>query len=114
MNDQGDCVQALDRWEDRLENIWEGKPYDILDAALADTVQRFPVHIQPFKDMIGGMRIDLVKGRYRSFDELYEYMYRYTSQMCVEITTLQIVEKIGKMKEGGEAVLCKRSRLSFA
>lgn len=72
----GSCVQALDRWEERLENIWEGKPYDILDAALADTVQKFPVHIQPFRDMIGGMRIDLVKSRYNSFDELYEYMYR--------------------------------------
>ena len=69
-------VQALDRWEERLENIWEGRPYDILDAALADTVSRFPVHIQPFRDMIGGMRIDLVKSRYETFDELYEYMYR--------------------------------------
>ena len=69
-------AQALDRWEERLENIWEGRPYDILDAALADTVSRFPVHIQPFRDMIGGMRIDLVKSRYETFDELYEYMYR--------------------------------------
>ena len=73
-------LQALDRWEERLENIWEGKPYDILDAALADTVARFPVHIQPFRDMIGGMRIDLIKSRYRSFEELYEYMYRCASQ----------------------------------
>lgn len=72
-------VQALDRWEERLENIWEGRPYDILDAALADTVARFPVHIQPFRDMIGGMRIDLVKSRYETFDELYEYMYRLSS-----------------------------------
>ena len=70
------CLQALDRWEERLEMIWEGKPYDILDAALADTVARFPVHIQPFRDMIGGMRIDLIKSRYRNFEELYEYMYR--------------------------------------
>lgn len=73
-------MQALDRWEERLENIWEGKPYDILDAALADTVQKFPVHIQPFRDMIGGMRIDLVKSRYETFDELYEYMYRYAAR----------------------------------
>lgn len=34
------------------------------------------MHIQPFRDMIGGMRIDLVKSRYKTFDELYEYMYR--------------------------------------
>ena len=33
-------------------------PYDVLDAALADTVARFPVDIVPFKDMVrnGGGR----------------------------------------------------------
>lgn len=43
------CAQALDRWENRLEAIFEGRPYDALDAALTDTVARFPVHIQPFR-----------------------------------------------------------------
>ncbi|EPS61879.1 phytoene synthase, partial [Genlisea aurea] len=39
---------ALDRWEDRLEDIFRGRPFDMLDAALADTVSRFPVDIQVF------------------------------------------------------------------
>lgn len=55
--------QALDRWEERLEGIFDGRPYDILDAALSDTVSQYPVHIQPFRDMIDGMRMDLVKSR---------------------------------------------------
>lgn len=42
----GRVPQALDRWEDRLEALFDGRPYDILDAALTDTVARFPVHIQ--------------------------------------------------------------------
>uniref|UniRef100_A0A1D1ZPA4 15-cis-phytoene synthase n=1 Tax=Auxenochlorella protothecoides TaxID=3075 RepID=A0A1D1ZPA4_AUXPR len=67
---------ALDRWEERLEAIFENKPYDAFDAALADTVQRFPLHIQPFRDMIGGMRMDLEKSRYETYDELYDYCYR--------------------------------------
>ncbi|PWZ13760.1 Phytoene synthase, chloroplastic [Zea mays] len=62
---------ALDRWESRLEDIFAGRPYDMLDAALSDTVARFP----PFRDMIEGMRMDLKKSRYRSFDELYLYCY---------------------------------------
>ncbi|KAG6550895.1 hypothetical protein Mapa_007509 [Marchantia paleacea] len=66
---------ALDRWEERLEDIFRGQPYDMLDAALADTVARFPVDIQPFRDMIDGMRMDLVKSRYNNFDELYLYCY---------------------------------------
>mmetsp|Transcript_10334 Transcript_10334/g.24825 ORF Transcript_10334/g.24825 Transcript_10334/m.24825 type:complete len:430 (+) Transcript_10334:216-1505(+) len=68
--------EALDQWENRLEAIFEGRPADIIDAALCDTLSRFPVDIQPFRDMVDGMRMDLVKPRYRTFDELYEYCYR--------------------------------------
>eukprot|EP00252_Welwitschia_mirabilis_P007556 TRINITY_DN1901_c0_g2_i3.p1 TRINITY_DN1901_c0_g2~~TRINITY_DN1901_c0_g2_i3.p1 ORF type:complete len:225 (+),score=23.41 TRINITY_DN1901_c0_g2_i3:750-1424(+) len=47
----------------------------MLDAALSHTVTKFPVDIQPFRDMIEGMRMDLRKSRYRNFDELYLYCY---------------------------------------
>lgn len=66
---------ALDRWEARLEDIFRGRPFDMLDAALSDTVCNFPVDIQPFRDMIEGMRMDLWKSRYKDFDELYLYCY---------------------------------------
>ncbi|KAI7734280.1 hypothetical protein M8C21_012183 [Ambrosia artemisiifolia] len=67
--------KALDRWESRLEDLFNGRPFDMLDAALSDTVYKFPVDIQPFKDMIEGMRMDLRKSRYKTFDELYLYCY---------------------------------------
>lgn len=38
--------QALDRWESRLEDLFQGRPFDMLDAALSDTVTQFPVDIQ--------------------------------------------------------------------
>uniref|UniRef100_A0A1J3K0S6 15-cis-phytoene synthase n=1 Tax=Noccaea caerulescens TaxID=107243 RepID=A0A1J3K0S6_NOCCA len=66
---------ALDRWEARLEDLFRGRPFDMLDAALADTVARYPVDIQPFRDMIEGMRMDLRKSRYKNFDDLYLYCY---------------------------------------
>ncbi|KAI5059028.1 hypothetical protein GOP47_0025347 [Adiantum capillus-veneris] len=66
---------ALNRWEQRLEDLFRGRPYDMLDAALADTVAMFPIDIQPFRDMIEGMRMDLIKTRYENFDELYLYCY---------------------------------------
>ncbi|KAG0516354.1 hypothetical protein BDA96_10G354900 [Sorghum bicolor] len=66
---------ALDRWEKRLEDLFAGRPYDMLDAALSDTISRFPIDIQPFRDMIEGMRSDLRKTRYNNFDELYMYCY---------------------------------------
>ncbi|KAL8229273.1 hypothetical protein R6Q57_014173 [Mikania cordata] len=67
--------KALDRWESRLEDLFNGRAFDMLDAALSDTVSKFPVDIQPFKDMIDGMRMDLRKSRYANFDELYLYCY---------------------------------------
>ncbi|XP_075510446.1 phytoene synthase 2, chloroplastic [Primulina tabacum] len=66
---------ALDRWESRLDDIFRGRPFDMLDAALSDTISKFPVDIQPFRDMIEGMRMDLRKSRYANFDELYLYCY---------------------------------------
>ncbi|KAG5589867.1 hypothetical protein H5410_040381 [Solanum commersonii] len=63
--------QALDRWEARLEDIFNGRQFDMLDAALSNTVSRFP----PFRDMVEGMRMDLWKSRYINFDELYIYCY---------------------------------------
>ncbi|KAL5977204.1 hypothetical protein ACLOJK_021546 [Asimina triloba] len=66
---------ALDQWEERLNGLFEGRPYDMFDAALSDTVSKFPVDIQPFKDMIEGMRLDMRKSRYENFDELYLYCY---------------------------------------
>lgn len=67
--------KALDRWEQRLNDLFEGRPYDMYDAALSITVSKYPVDIQPFKDMINGMRMDLKKSRYKDFDELYLYCY---------------------------------------
>lgn len=66
---------ALDRWEQRLEDLFHGRPYDMLDAALSDTVLKYPVDIQPFRDMIEGMRMDLTKSCYKNFNELYLYCY---------------------------------------
>ncbi|PON65199.1 Squalene/phytoene synthase [Parasponia andersonii] len=67
--------EVLDRWEERLQDIFDGCPYDMLDAALTDTVFKFPLDSKPFRDMIEGMRMDTKKCRYESFQELYLYCY---------------------------------------
>lgn len=37
---------VLDRWEERLYDIFNGRPFDMLDAALSDTVHNFPLDIK--------------------------------------------------------------------
>ncbi|GKV21768.1 hypothetical protein SLEP1_g31716 [Rubroshorea leprosula] len=72
-------TSVLDRWEERLHDIFNGRPYDMLDAALTDAVFKFPLDIKPFRDMIEWMRMDIHKRRYQNFQELYLYCYCVTS-----------------------------------
>jgi phytoene/squalene synthetase len=92
-------VQALNKWEERLEAIFEGRPYDNLDAALTDTANRFPVHIQPFRDMIDGMRSDLVKPRYHTYDELYEYCYKVAGTVALMVMPVMGLDPVYKVRQ---------------
>lgn len=83
----------LEDWTDRLEEVWRGQPRDALDLALVDVRQRFPsLPIRPFRDMIGGMVMDVPgmgKNRYETFEELEEYCYRVAG--TVGLMTLPIL-----------------------
>jgi phytoene synthase len=37
---------VLDRWEERLQDIFDGFPYDMLDAALTVTISKFSLDIK--------------------------------------------------------------------
>jgi 15-cis-phytoene synthase len=67
---------TLDQWEKNLETIFAGSPLEDPDVALVDTLARFPIDIQPFRDMIAGQRMDLYRSRYETFEELNLYCYR--------------------------------------
>ena len=67
---------TLDDWETELEAIFNGDPSDDMDVALIDTIERFDLDIQPFRDMIEGQRMDLYRSRYETFEELKLYCYR--------------------------------------
>jgi 15-cis-phytoene synthase len=63
-------------WEKQLEGAFAGRAFNAADLALADTIERYPIAIQPFKDMIAGMRMDLSYDRYQTFEDLHLYCYR--------------------------------------
>lgn len=68
--------ETLAEWEQQLESVFAGHPIDDTDVALVDTIQNYPLDIQPFRDMIAGQRMDLVRHRYQTFKELELYCYR--------------------------------------
>jgi len=68
--------ETLDQWEEHLETVFAGHPLDDADVALVDSLESFPLQIQPFRDMIAGQRMDLDRSRYETFNELEIYCYR--------------------------------------
>jgi len=68
--------ETLAEWENQLESVFAGYPIDDTDVALVDTIQNYPMGIQPFRDMIAGQQMDLIRNRYQTFEELKLYCYR--------------------------------------
>lgn len=68
--------ETLDLWEEYLESIFAGEAIEDTDVAMVDTVERFSLDIQPFRDMISGQRMDLYRSRYQTFEDLELYCYR--------------------------------------
>lgn len=68
--------ETLQAWEQQLERTFNGEPTSPTDIALAEAVKTYPIPIQPFKDMIAGMQMDLKYDRYACFDDLHLYCYR--------------------------------------
>lgn len=69
----GDVRERIDRWERELERCYEGAPSSPVTLALVDTIARYPIPKSAFQGLIDGCRMDLVKNRYASFDELLDY-----------------------------------------
>ncbi|MEL7313899.1 MAG: squalene/phytoene synthase family protein, partial [Cyanobacteria bacterium J06559_3] len=83
---------TLDRWEQHLESIFQGCPIDDTDVALVDTLEKFALDIQPFRDMIEGQRMDLYRDRYATFDELNLYCYRVAGTVGLMSTTVMGID----------------------
>ena len=71
-----ELAARLDAWEARTRALFEGEVRDGLDLVMRDTIERYPQPLQPYLDMIEGMRMDLTTTRYADFDQLYLYCYR--------------------------------------
>ncbi|MFO8237065.1 MAG: phytoene synthase [Prochlorococcaceae cyanobacterium] len=71
-----ELAQRLDAWEERTRALFRGEVRDGLDLVMRDTIERFSQPLQPYLDMIEGMRMDLTTTRYASFEQLRLYCYR--------------------------------------
>lgn len=70
----------LSEFKDQIRNVYEGGWHsDPIMIAFADTLRKYNIPIDlPFL-MIDGVRTDLYKNRFRTFNEVYEYSYKVAS-----------------------------------
>lgn len=70
-------LARLTAYASRLESIGTSNPsQDPVFCALADTVARYRLPLQPFRDLLSAFRMDVVKRRYADVDELLGYCRR--------------------------------------
>jgi 15-cis-phytoene synthase len=70
----------LERWSSELETALNGQPaaHPVLGPFL-DTVRRYDIPAEYPRELIEGMRMDLNRARYRSFEDLRVFCYRVAS-----------------------------------
>ncbi len=69
-------LAALDDWERKLEDCYQGRADHPIFIALADTVRELRLPIQLFLDLLSAFKQDVVKRRYADFDEVLDYSAR--------------------------------------
>jgi phytoene synthase len=78
----------LRKWRMELGRAMRGVSTFPLLNQLSATAHRFNIPVEHFYELIHGMEIDLIKTRYRTFEELKEYCYLVASSvglMCRQI-----------------------------
>jgi phytoene synthase len=104
-DEPGSTVERMRSWSDQLECMLAGRlPQGLVWPALADTIQRYRIPHDYFRDMIRGVTSDLEPREYRTFEELYGYCYRVASVVGMTVVhilgfrdkrALELAEKCG-------------------
>jgi 15-cis-phytoene synthase len=77
---------AIDRWQAEMEEALRGRfSQHPVWPAFHDTVQRFSIPHQYFREMVHGVTSDLEPRRVETFDELYRYCYQVASVVGLTI-----------------------------
>lgn len=88
----GEAARDLQVWEGVVEACYKGKAQGAVGEALAKTVQGFEIPKQYFTDLLAGVRMDLTRNRYATFEELLPYCERVAGTVgliCIRIFGLR-------------------------
>jgi len=83
-----EAAKQLDFWQEEIGRLYSGKAQHPIALRLRPHVLRFNLPQQAFLDIVAGVRMDLEKTRYETFEELEKYLYGVAAAvglLCVEI-----------------------------
>lgn len=66
-------LALLDEWNEKLNDSYDGKAYDPIFIALGETVRECKIPKYLPESLLNAFRQDIVKNRYRNFDEVLKY-----------------------------------------
>ena len=82
-------ADELRRWRSEVSACYSYRlPATVQGVNLKPHVERFGLPRRSLEDLIDGVEMDVVKRRYQTFDELYQYCLRVASSvglLCIEI-----------------------------
>jgi 15-cis-phytoene synthase len=100
-------AEVLRKWSSEvLAGLKSGSTSDAVGKALIDTVQRFTIPHQHFVDFLNSMEMDLTVTQYKTFDDLYEYVYGSAAVIGLEMVPIlggDIVNSLEAAKDLGVA-----------
>jgi phytoene synthase len=80
--------RELDRWRQEVARCYEGVPQDPVTERLAQVIRDFPIPRVALEEIVAGVRMDLERLSYETFEELSLYCYRVAGAVglcCIEI-----------------------------
>jgi phytoene synthase len=82
-------AEVLSNWSSEvLAGLKSGTTSDAVGKALIDTVQRFAIPHQHFIDFLHSMEMDLTITRYKTYEDLYEYVYGSAAVIGLEMVPI--------------------------
>jgi squalene synthase HpnC len=66
-------IESINRWEQRLNDCYNGEAAHPVFVALCETVERFQIPIELFQNLLTAFRSDITTKRYATFEQVLEY-----------------------------------------
>ncbi len=76
VGDEKRSLELLSWWHDELRAVYEGQGRHPVMVALAETIERYGIPIEPFEQLISAFEQDQVVKEYETFEQLEDYCKR--------------------------------------